>query len=86
MVDFYNGRCRLTFMDTHIAKALHMFGGQQAMAKACGVTQAAVSKWARGYRVSAESAIAIEKATNGCVSRFDLRPDIFGPAQPQEAA
>jgi DNA-binding transcriptional regulator YdaS (Cro superfamily) len=75
-------------MNAHIAKALSLFGGQQAMANACGVTQAAVSKWVRGHRVSAESAIAIERATSGRVTRFELRPDLWPapPARPLDAA
>lgn len=72
-------------MDAHIAKALSVFGGQQAMATACGVTQAAVSKWVRGHRISAENAIAIERATNRVVTRSDLRPDLWAP-EPSEAA
>jgi DNA-binding transcriptional regulator YdaS (Cro superfamily) len=67
-------------MNTSIARAISQFGGQAAFAKACGVTQAAVSKWTRGQRVSAESAIAIEKATDGAVTKEELRPDLFSTA------
>lgn len=34
----------------------------------------------RGRRVAAERCIAIERATDGAVTRYELRPDVFGPA------
>lgn len=37
-------------------------------------------------KASHELAKSIERATNGAVSRHDLRPDIFGPAPEQRAA
>lgn len=37
------------------------------------------SGW-RGKRPSRVMALAIERATNGAVTRYDLRPDIFGEA------
>lgn len=66
-------------MTTHISMAIRLAGSQTALASACRVTQAAVSKWAHGGVVSAANARAIERATNGAVTVHDLRPDIFGP-------
>lgn len=44
------------------------------------VSQGLVWQWESGrQRVTAERAIEIETATNGAVTRHDLRPDIFGP-------
>ena len=63
----------------HIKKAILIAGSQQLLAKHCGVSQAAVSKWALGGGISAENALAIQAATNGTVTVHDLRPDIFGP-------
>jgi DNA-binding transcriptional regulator YdaS (Cro superfamily) len=60
-----------------IHKAIELLGSQQALAKECGVTRAAVSKWSLGRRVSAESAMAIHKATNGEIALHDLRPDLW---------
>lgn len=34
----------------------------------------------RGKRASRVMALAIERATGGAVTRYDLRPDIFGEA------
>lgn len=61
---------------------------QAELAARLSVTQSAVSQWLRG-RVPAERVIAVEVATDGLVSRHELRPDIFGPSpesQKQAAA
>ena len=84
----------ITRMNTHIKKAIEIFGTQSNLAKAINETeylkdkdlnanQSTVWQWLHGYkdkRPSAIYAIAIEHATEGEVSRYDLRPDIFGEA------
>jgi DNA-binding transcriptional regulator YdaS (Cro superfamily) len=64
-------------MTTPVQEAIEIAGSQQALATACGVSQAAVSKWALGGGISVESAINISRATSGRVSVADLRPDIL---------
>lgn len=63
---------------------------QQAFAEQVGVTQSRVSQWLAGERIPAERAASIERATAGAVTRYDLRPDVFGAPPPatseQEAA
>lgn len=62
---------------------------QQALGKRLNppVTQGAVSQWlADGGRVPAERCLDVERATQGLVSRFELRPDIYGKAQVREAS
>lgn len=45
-------------------------------------TQSLISHWEAGrVKVPAERVAQIEAATNGAVTRHDLRPDVFGPAQ-----
>lgn len=51
---------------------------QEDIAAACGVHFSAVSHWLRRNRVPAEHCRAIETFTGGAVTRYDLRPDIFG--------
>ena len=52
--------------------------GRPELARRLGVTNMAISQWLkRGLPI--ERAIQIEAATDGLVSRADLRPDIFGP-------
>lgn len=71
-------------------KAITHAGGVTALAEKLGVRQSVVSNWKnRGDtpRVPAERCIAIENATGGEVTRYDLRPDVFGepPATLREA-
>lgn len=66
---------------------------QQALADKLGVSQSLICQWlnwANGKsknasRITAERAKEIEAATSGAVSRYELRPDIYGPA-PERAA
>lgn len=62
-------------------KAIEHAGGVTALAEKLGVRQSVVSNWrTRGTspRVPAERCIAIEQATDGAVTRQELRPDVFG--------
>ena len=62
-------------------KLFEKFATQTGIAKAIGVSQTTVSYWVNGVeRPSAKSAIAIERATNGAVTRAEIRADIFGQA------
>lgn len=54
---------------------------QTDLAHRLGVTQGLVHQWVTGKtRITAERAIEIEKATDGQVTRQELRPEIFGAA------
>jgi DNA-binding transcriptional regulator YdaS (Cro superfamily) len=51
---------------------------QTQFAELADVPQGMVSYWINGKRpVSAKAALAIERNTDGVLSRFDLCPDIF---------
>lgn len=45
-----------------------------------GVSQPLVARLERdrGFQISAEMAVRIERASNGEISRAELRPDLFG--------
>lgn len=61
-------------------------GGITALARALDVTPSTVSQWISGHRpVPHKRCWEIEEVTGGKVSRFDLRPDIFGPSPDQAA-
>lgn len=63
-----------------LQRAIDLVGGQSALARALGepVKQAHVWYWLKGAgRVPAEYCAAIERATEGKVTRHDLRPDLF---------
>ena len=78
-VDRKKRRVYISLMTTAINKAIEYYGSQAALARACGVSQMAVSKWTR-HGVPPERALQIEKLTDGAVTRQDLRPDLFGLA------
>lgn len=50
---------------------------QVEFAEKLGVTPGAVWQWCNGYRMSAEKVLPIERATDGNVTRHDLRPDLY---------
>ena len=56
-------------------KAIVLAGGTAALARIIGVSSQAISQW---RYVPANRARAVERATGGQVSRYDLRSDIFG--------
>lgn len=61
--------------------AVDRAGSQAALAKAISVPPALVWQWLNGRRpVAARHCIPIETATSGAVTRYDLRPDVFGQA------
>ena len=64
-----------------IERACEAAGGQVVLARSIGVTPQAVNQWVRGSRrVPAEQCLPIETATEGAVTRYELRPDVFGQA------
>jgi pyruvate,orthophosphate dikinase len=60
--------------DDALERAITQVGGVAALARAINVTPQAVSQW---DRVPAERALAVEKATDGEISRHALRPDLY---------
>jgi len=69
-----------------IHKAIETVGSQEKLAAQLGIKQPTVSEWARGERpVPVARCIQIERATNGVVSRKDLRPDDWQRYWPEPA-
>lgn len=54
------------------------------LATAIGELPQTVSMWRKRGRVPAEKCIAVEKASGGTASRYELRPDVFGAAPDQD--
>jgi DNA-binding transcriptional regulator YdaS (Cro superfamily) len=65
-----------------IKRAIKILGSQTALAEELGVTPQAVQQWEASGKVPVKRVIEIEKATNGKVSRYKLRPDIY-PSEAQ---
>lgn len=68
----------------HMVEAIKICGSEAKLAVLAGVSQPAIHKAKRAERVSAELAIAIERATGQQIPRWRLRPDLW--AQPAPAA
>lgn len=65
-----------------ILRAVEIAGSQAALAQKVGVSKAFVNQWCNNNRpVPPERCRAIEEATAGAVTRYDLRPDIFGKSE-----
>ena len=63
-----------------LQKAIDAMGGQSALARALGLPQQNIWWWLNKMdRVPAEQAVPIERATNGAVTRRELRPDLYPP-------
>lgn len=69
----------LAELKTPIERAIAIVGGQTELADKINRTQGQVSSWVVGRRpVPPKHCIPIEAITKGAVTRFELRPDIFG--------
>lgn len=60
-----------------IETAIGLFGSEAKIARAIGYSQVMVNRVRNGARISAEMAVAIDKATDRRVSKYELRPDLF---------
>lgn len=61
-----------------LRRAVELLGGQSHLARALGVRQSNVWYWLnRAGAAPADYCAAIEKATEGRVTRQELRPDLF---------
>ena len=58
-------------------QALLIVGGSAEMARRLGVVPSAVQKWAQLGRIPAKRVLAIERATEARVTRYELRPDLY---------
>lgn len=59
-----------------VEKAINHFGSQSKLARMVGAKQQNIHWWLYS-RVPAEFVLIIEKATNGLVTRHELRPDLY---------
>lgn len=72
-------------MDHPVDRAAKVYGSQQAMATALGVTKAAVWQWKDGGRqVPVQHCVSIERETG--ITRQELRPDDWHLIWPELAA
>lgn len=70
-----------------LARAIAIVGSQVKLADRIGKKQGHVWDWLyKTGKPAPECCIAIEEATNGVVTRYALRPDVFGTAPDEKAA
>lgn len=60
-----------------LKRAIDFFGTQAKLAEKAGVNQQLISRALANKWVSAELAVAIEKASGGEIKRVEFRPDLF---------
>jgi DNA-binding transcriptional regulator YdaS (Cro superfamily) len=71
-------RMRRRKFNRHVAKAIKLLGSQGKLAAKMGITRAHVSRLLfQERKITAESAVKMEKATRGQVRRKAVRPDLF---------
>lgn len=70
-----------------IRLAIEAVGGRQMeLAKAINVSPQQLNQWVKGKRpIPPSRCMAIEKATQGRITAYILRPDVFGPPQTEAA-
>ena len=56
-------------------RAIALLGGARSVAGKYGLSVQAVYKW---HQVPGNRVLEIEQATGGKVTRYEMRPDIFG--------
>jgi DNA-binding transcriptional regulator YdaS (Cro superfamily) len=62
-----------------IVLAINCLGDNMAeLARKVGVYRQTVERWKRTGKVSAQHVLAVEAATGGRITRYELRPDIYG--------
>jgi DNA-binding transcriptional regulator YdaS (Cro superfamily) len=67
-------------------KAIEAAGSQSRLADSLGLSFQHIQQWRRAGRVPAERVLSVEAAVNGAVTRYQLRPDVFGKAPAKAAA
>ena len=71
----------MTAFRAHIERAIKNKGSQVKLADAMGCSQQYISWLLKdAEQISVEMALKVETATEREVTRYELRPDIFGPA------
>lgn len=69
--------CILRIMNKQLLKACKIVGSQEKLAKELGVSRQAVQQWCQ-TKLPATRVRAVERLTGGLVTRYKLRPDVFG--------
>jgi len=61
-----------------IDRLLELVHSQSRFARELGISPQAIDGWRRRGQVPAERVLEIERITQGSITRYELRPDIYG--------
>ncbi len=61
-------------------KVISILGSQSALARKLNLQQPSINSWKLRGKIPAEKCLLIEKIVGGEVTRYEMRPDIFGKA------
>lgn len=70
--------------ETALSKVLSIMGGQSALAEKLKIKPQSVQGWVVSGKVPVKRVLAVEEAVGGQVTRYELRPDIYGEAPPED--
>ena len=62
-------------------KVIEICGSQSALARKLQLQQPSINSWKLRGKIPAEKCLLIEKIVGGVVTRYEMRPDIFGKAE-----
>lgn len=66
--------------------AIVILGSQELLAASLKIRSPSISEWRRRGKVPAGRCLEIERLTVGLVTRYEMRPDVFGDAPETKAA
>jgi DNA-binding transcriptional regulator YdaS (Cro superfamily) len=69
-----------------IEELIEHFGGVTRTAEAFGVRPPSVCEWRERGQLPVGRCLDAERLSRGAFTRYQLRPDLFGPAPESEAA
>jgi len=64
-----------------LREVIRILGSQAELARRVGVSLQAVHQWVKADSVPAHRVILVETICEGVVTRYQLRPDIFGSVE-----
>lgn len=73
-------------MGEALDRAISAAGTMSGLAAKLGLTFQHIQQWRKVGRVPAEWARRVEAAVDGQVTRYELRPDVFGSSEAEQEA